>query len=291
LLRLDAAKIRNALGIAYSQVAGNVQAVHDAALTKRMQPAFGAKAGVLSAYLAARGITGAKEVFEGKFGLFNVYHRGSFDRRQLVSDLGSRFEVVNLSLKPYPCCRFTHTSIDATLDLVNQFDLKPNEVQDVKVSVTRQANIVCEPEETRKRPKTVVDAQFSIPYTVANAIVKRKVFIEDFSEVELKNEEVLSLAQRVITRYDDEMYQEWGRGITPAIVEIYLKSGESLSKRVDYPKGHPVNPLSDSDLVDKFKRCADHACKVLSPQVLDEAIDMLLELNNMENICDFLQHF
>ena len=117
VLGLDAPKMVNALGIVYSLVAGNHQVTRDGALTKRMQPGFAAQSALISVQLAQRNISGAQATFEGADGFLRVYLRDRCDRDVLRDRLGERYEFTQLSYKPYPCCRFNHTAIDAALAL------------------------------------------------------------------------------------------------------------------------------------------------------------------------------
>jgi 2-methylcitrate dehydratase PrpD len=117
VLGLDVAQMVNALGIVYSQAAGNHQVTRDGALTKRMQPGFAAQAALVSVQLARRGVRGAQATFEGADGFLRVYLRDRCDRDVLRKGLGEHFEFTQLSYKPYPCCRFNHTGIDAALAL------------------------------------------------------------------------------------------------------------------------------------------------------------------------------
>ena len=136
ILGLGENKLLHALGIAYSQCAGNAQCLVDGGLAKRMQPAFAARAAVLSALLAERGITGATNIFEGQYGFFPLYYGNKYDRDKVVKELGKEFEGKNLSIKLYPCCRYTHGSIDATLSIVRENDIRPDDVAEVIVHVT-----------------------------------------------------------------------------------------------------------------------------------------------------------
>jgi len=111
-LGLDVTQMINALGIAYSQVAGNHQVTRDGALTKRMQPGFAAQSALLSVQLARRGVRGAQATFEGVDGFLRVYLRDRCDRDVLRDRLGEHYEFAQLSYKPYPCCRFNHTAIE-----------------------------------------------------------------------------------------------------------------------------------------------------------------------------------
>src|SRR3954468_17758639 len=111
LLKLDATATRHALGIALSQSAGTQQSNIEQALTKRLQGAFAARAGVFSAQLAQRGITAPREAIEGKFGLYALYQEGN--PLKVLDGLGQRFEHENTAIKKYPCCACSHATLEA----------------------------------------------------------------------------------------------------------------------------------------------------------------------------------
>ena len=117
VMRLNEEKIVDAIGIGYHQCAGNGQCVKDGALTKRLGPGFAVKGGITAALMAKAGVTGAKNSFEGEWGLYKQYMDGDYSREILTADLGKRFEGVNVAIKPYPCCRGIHPAIDAALAL------------------------------------------------------------------------------------------------------------------------------------------------------------------------------
>src|SRR5690606_39845834 len=120
------------------------------------------------------GILGAQKTFEGVDGLFRSYFHDRYDPARLREGLGERFEFVDLSYKPYPCCRFNHTAIDAALALRPRIGTA--QVQRIAAFVNRQSyEAVATPPEIRRRPRTVVQAQFSIPYTVACALTRGAV--------------------------------------------------------------------------------------------------------------------
>src|SRR5450432_2843081 len=140
---LDATQMVNALGIVYSQVAGNHQVTRDGALTKRMQPGFAAQAALVSVQLAQRGVRGAQATFEGVDGFLRVYLRDRCDGDVLRAWLGTRYEFVDLSYKPYPCCRFNHTAIDAAISLRASAGISAGSapsVRRVRVGLNRQAH-------------------------------------------------------------------------------------------------------------------------------------------------------
>ena len=176
VLGLDVTQMVNALGIVYSQVAGNHQVTRDGALTKRMQPGFAAQAALVSVQLAQRGVRGAQATFEGVDGFLRVYLRDRCDRDVLRKGLGEHYEFTELSYKPYPCCRFNHTAIDAALALRASAGVSAERVRRIRVGVNRQAyEAVATPVDVRKAPRTIVHAQFSLPFTVAAALVDGRV--------------------------------------------------------------------------------------------------------------------
>ena len=149
----------------------------------------------------------------------------------------------------------TCAAIDAALSLVNEYDIVPIDVNEILVHVSECSRGVSEPLDVKQIPRTYVDAQFSIPWTVATALVRKKVTIDDFTEKAITNITVLDIARKVKPIIDLE---DLGQDIFPANVEIKMKNGLVYSKRVNNPKGHPSNPLSWKELEDKFKDCAAH---------------------------------
>jgi len=173
----------NAFGIVYSSVAGNHQVTRDASLMKRFQPGLAAQAAVVAVQLARRGIRGAQSVFEGADGFFRVYLHGQVDADEVRTDLGRRFELTNLSYKPYPCCRDVHTAVDAVLQSRAKAQRPASNIQSIRVGVTAPGyQMVCVPEHVRLAPRTIVEAQFSIPYTVAASWIDGRLGMSHFSD-------------------------------------------------------------------------------------------------------------
>src|SRR5437763_6852851 len=124
LIGLTPEEMLAAFGIAYSQAAGNRQCILDGALTKRMQAGQAASAGVFSAVLAQTGFTGARNIFDGRFGFFELYQPDGYDPSPLLLDLGTAYRGEALSYKPYPCGRPLHAAIDAALAARAQLEIE-----------------------------------------------------------------------------------------------------------------------------------------------------------------------
>ena len=285
ILRLDEEKMINAMGIAYSQASGNAQCMRDGALVKRMQPGFAAKAAVLSSLLAEKGYTGSRDSFEGESGLFKVYHRDKYDRKLLTAELGKYFEVCNLKFKAYPSCGLTHNAITATLELVNEHDLKPEEVDKINMSVGESVySMVCMPLETKQTPSGIVHAQFSLPYSVARAFVYRKVCLNDFTPEAIKDPAVLRISQKIAPKLVPELTRQ--KGFDSVILEVETLGGKKYSKRVDVLKGSLGNPLTDEELLNKFKDCASHSVTPIKKPNIDRAAELILNMEKVDDIND-----
>ena len=256
VLGLDVTQMVNALGIVYSQVSGNHQVTRDGALTKRMQPGFAAQAAQVSVQLARRSVRGAQATFEGIDGFLRVYLRERCDRDALREGLGKRYEFTELSYKPYPCCRFNHTAIDAAFALRQSAGVGAERVRRIRVGVNRQAyEAVATPVEVRKAPHTIVHAQFSLPYTVAAALVDGRVELSHFTDASIGRDDILALAQRVDAFVDEDIEREWGRNISPAEMQVEMNDGTTHRVRVDWPLGHPRRPMSATDFDAKAVDC------------------------------------
>jgi 2-methylcitrate dehydratase PrpD len=194
--------------------------------------------------------------------------------------LGERFEGVNVTLKKYPCCMHSHAAIDGLLDIAGKQGLDGEDVAGVTVRVNQQGfNFVCLPLEKTRLPRSIPEAQFSLPYAAATAIVKKEVLLDDFTEEEIRNPHVLDVAQRVDCRVDPALDKEYRTSVTPAILEVRTKKGQVFSRRVAERRGSPTHPLTMEEIEEKFRQCARFA---RNPVPEDKLRDILLLLKGME---------
>ena len=246
IMGLDEEKMANALGIAYHQCAGNAQCGMDGALTKRMGPGLAARGGITSALMAERGITGVKNTLEGKAGMFNLYHGGDYDPKVLTADLGKRFEGARIEFKRYPCCGFTHPFIDATLSLISRNHIKAEQVQKITAYGGESAYGLCVPPELKLSPRSIVDAQFSLPWTIATALVKGRVTVDDFTVEAIKNQDVLKISRKVTGVLEPSMSRH---GVGPGRVTIVMKDGTEYTGE----EGNTAKPLTFEDAASEIQ--------------------------------------
>ncbi len=144
----------------------------------------------------------------------------------------------------------------------------------------------------RKAPKTIVQAQFSIPYTVAAAMVDGCVTLSHFTDASLQRKDILALAQKVEGYLDEEIERTAGRSVTPAAVYVEMEDGNTHSLRIDVPLGHPSRPMSPADFVAKAQDCFRVAARPLpddGPAELRRLVDGLETLDDVRKLVKVLQ--
>jgi 2-methylcitrate dehydratase PrpD len=281
LLGLSVEQLVNAFGIAYSQAAGNRQCIVDGALTKRLQAGQAASSAVLAAQLAREDFTGARSVFAGRFGFFPMYQPEGYDLSAITDALGTIFRGSELSFKPYPCGRPNHAALDAALALYRQLDLAnaQSAAAIAEVVVTTNPRLYADqfaPGTTAWRPTQVVEAQFSLPFLIATALVQGRVGIADVANVD--HPEVLALAERIRGESAAAAVPGWAR------ITIRCQDGRQASlETLPFASGSPEQPLSDAQLQDKFRDCSTNAIRPLSAKRVEQLIAWVADLDGAQD--------
>jgi 2-methylcitrate dehydratase PrpD len=280
LLGLDRERLTNALGVVYSQTSGNAQGLIEGRLVKRMQPGFAAQAGVTSAFLSRAGITGSHNFLQGRYGFYNLYERGEYDPDPVIDGLGEHYTILDLSLKPYPCCRMTHASIDATLQLRDVIGGSDIDVEEIQVTASKMVTeMVGKPFVIGTDPQ--VDAQFSIPYTVSAALLNGDVFLKDFEVAAIMDERMNALAERVKVTSDPNLPD---KDILHAKMTIRMKSGQSHEASVNAPLGNPARPLTMAHCKEKFRKCLAQSKVDFDDGRTNELLSMIEELEQVKDV-------
>jgi len=284
IMGLTKDEIINAFGIAYAQTAGNYQAITDSAWTKRLQPGFASQAGITACLLAKKGVQGAKNVFEGKYGLFHVYLQDRYNPAAVTEDLGVKFTHEDLAFKPWPCCRPNQPPINACLEARERFHLDPEQVEHVELRMNEHFYVCsCTPVEVRKKPKTIVDCQFSIPYSCACALVNGKLGLADYTEEGLGRPDVLAMAARIDGVIDEEIERNFRAKVCPIIVKIRLKDGTLLEHRLDVTLGCREKPMTSQDRKEKMEDCIRFSAMPMPEGTADRLKELVDGLTSLES--------
>lgn len=284
LRRWNAETTVSALGHQLAQTAGSLQSIIDGSLAKRFQPAMVAKDVLFGARLAEAGITGPQNVFEGRAGFFALYQDNDFDRDRLVEGIETAALVDDLSLKPYPACRFTHASIDLALAM-RQAGVDPAEVDELRYRVSGQAvNMVGRAYDHTKA--NVVDAQFSIAYTAAVALHRGAVRIEDFDTARIADPTIGEFAgTRVRIEATDSV--EF-LAMAPVAATVVARDGSTREFLTETVSGSPEHRLSQEQLLAKAEDCLRHGNSPISPRELWDAVAALADDQPVGHLVDLL---
>ncbi|MBM4278429.1 MAG: MmgE/PrpD family protein [Deltaproteobacteria bacterium] len=243
--------ITNAMGVAGSQAAGSMEYLAQGAWTKRFHAGWAAHSGMVAALLAKKGFKGPTSIIEGRDGFLHAYSNGA-DSSRVLEGIGSGFEILHTSIKPYACCRYMQPPIDTLLKIIRENNLKPDQVEKVRLGLlSAGASLIAEPAEKKYRPESVVDAQFSMPFGAAVALLYRKAGLREFQLSRIGSEDVKAMMKRVEYAVDPELDETFPRQWC-ATAEIFTNDGKRYFTRIEYPKGDPENPLSWEELTEKF---------------------------------------
>jgi 2-methylcitrate dehydratase PrpD len=294
LLGFDERIMANAMGAAYAQCAGNILSTADGTWDVWLNAGVGARAGLTAVELARRGHQGARSPLRGGAGLYPLYFRGEYHEAALLSDLGTAFESANVSVKPYPSCKGTHHAIYTTLELMRAHRLRASEIARIAVrtsSYNMRLVVVDHDGRPRPAPRSLNEAQFSLPFTVALAAVKGEVFSDLLDEAALGDPDVVGLFARIsveATAEKDELQK--AEGYPPDDVDIHTTDGRVLRGSALHVKGHPGNPMSYSEVVEKFWKCVARSARPLSRERLDafvaavEALETLADARELARL-------
>jgi 2-methylcitrate dehydratase PrpD len=254
LLELDAERMNHCLGSAGTMAAGLWEFLRDAADSKQLHTAKAAADGLMAAYIARDGFTGAARIFEGAQGMGAGMSTDS-DPSRLVDGLGSRWATAETSFKFHASCRHTHPAADALLEGMRREQLRAEDIARVTALVHQGAIDVLGPVTD---PQTVHQSKFSMGFVLANIAVHGRAGLSDFSDEALRDPRLRSFHDKVGMKLDQEVDAAYPKRWIGK-VEIRTRDGRTLSQRVDTPKGDPDNTLSRPELEDKAIRLAAHA--------------------------------
>jgi 2-methylcitrate dehydratase PrpD len=284
LMKLDEDQVWDALGIAMCGVATIGVSTSGLTYSKRFEAGAAARNGVFAALLASKGFRARQNIFAGPGNFFKSVWKTEADLGIFLADLGEGFEVVNVGPKPYPCCRYTHAPIDAALSLMSEHTIHSDEIDQIRVTIgPRDFEVVfggMNGVATKQRPQTIVDAQFSIPYTVATAVLKGGVFLDDFTEAAINRPSILELSAKVVPVVNNDL-DKWPADVKPCEVQFITTKSAKYTRRIDYAKGNPRNPVPYEEMRANFLSCAERAHRVVRNADAIRARDMIENLESL----------
>jgi len=248
LLGLNDEETAWALGLAGTQGSGTWAFNADGTMSKRFHAGRAAYSGVLAAELAALGFTGPTQIYEFHDGGVLKAYSDASDPAPLTSELGTKYRLDTNRIKPYSCCGSTHSYVDAAFELRRRFGTPWNAKRRVRVGLAKVVDVQCGFDYF---PTSALNAQMSLRYVVAAALLEGQALPPQFSEAKLSDPAIVALAQRLELEHDpalDKLY--------PAQFAAWI-AVEDAGKwvRVDVldPLGSEANPVDERGIIEKFR--------------------------------------
>jgi 2-methylcitrate dehydratase PrpD len=238
--------------------------------------AWPAEGGQRAALLAETGFAATREILDGERGLWIMAGSDRCDFDRMTRGVGTEFEVLRISLKPYPCCRWLHSTVDATRQLMAEHALTPAEIQ--QITVRSMAPLV-EWFQIR-RPATMVDAEFSVPHAVAMTLLRRRR-ADWWRDENRSDPNVLALMDRVVVELDPSAQAEYAQhrnsARIPATVAIDTARGRFERSRLE-SHGSPGDPMTSREIEEKFRELAE---PLIGERRASVVLDMVMELESL----------
>jgi len=285
ILGLGPEQTLNALALAFNRCGGSFQSHIDGSLGVRFVEGWVAQGGVISARLASTGITGPRNFIEGIYGYLHLYGRDLFDGTGITDGLGERWVLNNMVYKKYPSCALTQGPTDVILKLMAEENLAAGDIESVLVTVPPYTHkLVGHEFEIGGNPR--VNAQFSIRYCVANALIRGSSRIEHFEESLIREGQAALLAKRITVTEDKALE---ARGHTPMDMRVRTRDGRELFRQIDIGPGFPGNPLTREDHEKRFQDCLGFAKKPIGKEKADRLSAMIRDLEKVPDIREIVQ--
>jgi 2-methylcitrate dehydratase PrpD len=266
--------------MAFNACGGSFQSHIDGSLGVRFVQGRVAQSGVMSARLALRGVTGPRNFLDGIYGYFHLFGKDLFTGKAGVSELGTRWDLRKLVFKKYPSCALTAGSTEVMLKLIAEENLSADDVEQIEIAVPPYTHkLVGHAFEIGDNPK--VNAQFSIRYCVANALLRRSSKLAHFEEHLIRDPRIAGLTRKIKVTAEQALE---ARGHTPLDMKIVTGSGKEYLRRMDIAPGFPGNELTKEDHEERFRDCVEFAAMPIGLQNAKKIASMVETMERLEDI-------
>ena len=275
---LDASMTAHALGIAYGQLSGTMQPHSEGSALLPLQMAFSARNALTSVDLAEAGHAGPREVIEGEFGFYGLIE-GAGDTARLLDEWTRPWRITQVSHKPFPSGRATHSAIDGTLRLRRRHGLHADQVQSVLIEVPSMINHLC------ARPlipdPTPNYTRLCIPYQIASALVDGFVDLTTVRPERLVDPSIEEHAAKVGIALNDTADPN---AFSPQTVTVSLADGAVHTVTVTELPGSPAAPLSRAEYLGKFRSCVEYGAEGWDSDRTERVIDLVARLEDLDDV-------
>jgi 2-methylcitrate dehydratase PrpD len=271
-----------ALGLTLPQIGGTWASLHEKGSSVRsIRDGLAFRNGVLAAEMAMNGIRGDRNVLEGRYGFYQAYFNGEYERSELLAALGERYETTRISLKPWPCIRLLHPTLTALLEITQRERLGFDDIATVMLNVGQMNFDRCRPVALGSAPENHIDLAGNMGFAVGAAILHGSVPLQLYHDGALADEVVTRAMPKVNWRYDESLN---GPSIEPGRVEITTRDGRRFVAESRLALGHPDKPMSTAQLHAKLTACAELAAHPLSSSTVSRIVETVDTLEKVQDI-------
>jgi 2-methylcitrate dehydratase PrpD len=288
LLKLNLEKTRMALGIAANYACG--LSVNHGSMAGAMAAGNACRNGVTATLMAQAGITANPNIIEAMNGFYDtLVGAGHYDAQRMAAGLGNPFyiESPGIGLKKYPSCYHTHRVLDGVFQLLGEHRLSDKDIAEVDVGTSERAMRVL----AFTEPATPYQAKFSMPYCIAAAVVDQQVTLETFTPSKFVDRNIVETRKKVHLSFPDVPIWPGLADVGPDTefvgnpVTIRTTDGRRYSARVDIPRGDPALPLTDDELLAKFRDCARSQLRSAD---MERSVDQVLGLERVADVATLM---
>ncbi|MGD8226135.1 MAG: MmgE/PrpD family protein [Desulfobacteraceae bacterium] len=280
ILGLSESETWNALALAFNRSGGSFQSNIDGSLAVRVIQGWVSQSGIMCSQFAKVGITGPKNFLEGVYGYFHLYGRDQIDPASILKGLGRRFELEKILFKKYPSCGLTLGSTEVILSIMEEQHLRAEDIDRVEVTVPPYAyKLVGHPFEIGANPR--VNAQFSIQYCVASALVRGDSKLDHFEESSVMDPDIMALSKKIQVISDPKLDE---RGHTALDMKISIRNGDAYFKQMDIAPGFPGNPLTRKEHEQHFWNCMEFSGGLLPRERAEEIVSQVSRFEELDDI-------
>jgi len=264
-----------ALSLAGTVAGGSMQFLPEGAVTKQLHPAYAVQRGVQAALLARRGFPGLADPIGGARGFLAAQSEDPRPERLLAGLGAAPAEITRCGIKPYPSCRNTQSPADALLALLGEHKVPAREVERLRFGLIKTGlATVWDPPERRRRPRTLADAQFSMPFVAAVTLLDGRLEASQFQPGRYTDPAVVALMDRVECVNDPALDARYPAS-WPAWAELTTTGGQRYRAETTHPRGDPDNPLSPAERAAKFDSLTRHRYDTARRAALRDAAESL----------------
>ncbi|MEQ1773895.1 MAG: MmgE/PrpD family protein [Burkholderiales bacterium] len=284
LMKLDTAQHTLAQGVALSVTAGTLQPLQEGSWTKRLHPGWAAASGITAAAFARSGYVGPAQAYEGRFGLYTCFlgeHKAGARPETVVEGLGDTWEFARTSIKLFPACHQLHAFMNCAIALAKDQTFSADNVESVRALICDAAvPLVCEPLASKLKPASSYSAQFSLPYSVACALMRGKFGLNEIEAPSYTDAALLRLAHKV--SYEIDPNPGFPKSRSGEVI-VTMKDGRELRHRDNIL---PDEPAGAEAIIGKFMQNTDG---VLSAAQATQIRDSVLGLEKISNTDVFVR--